>query len=107
MYNIYIGNIEHPERWSLMCSFTKQEHDELFLCINEERLKKDWLFELEDYNETINFTNSEILKLKKEIEYNIENSIYFKRSSIVSCLLKSCDLSLQDDSFQIICVGGE
>ena len=102
MYDIYIGKPE-KEIYERLYSFPYEKHKDFFEFIDKNNLKDvKMLNEIRDVNEFVNFSISETLVIKKELE--IINQMTNMDFSI--SLEKACIKALETN-LDLICAGGE
>lgn len=102
-YSIYIGMPDAIENSIEIGAFSKAEHAGLFSIIRELGVKYNWLSEMEDYEEFVNFTNTEVKELIQEIE-QLQSKEALQTNALLNCLAAAGEKAMAAGC-QIMCVG--
>jgi hypothetical protein len=102
-YRIYIGLPEDLENSKELFSFNKSQHEELFFLLENSDINYNWLSELKDYYEFMNYTFEEVKILMLEIQRILENPIL--EQNIFLCCLLQATKEVISKKLQLMCVG--
>ena len=102
-YCIYIGFPEEIGNVQEMFSFSKEQHGELFLQLRRAGISGVWLFEMQEYDEFMNYTEIEVKDLVSEIKKILEIDA-FRDNTILNTLLEISEIAIPRE-MQLMGVG--